>query len=277
MPATNPNDSNNGNQPPANQPAPQWDGRQWVIPVASYTPPPQQFQQQPSQQQPDLDAMVNARVEAALAAVLPQMASQVYGASTQSAHEVNAFVNEYASLGKGTLDPRQVNREFVESGKQFNDFLEDKYQLTNLREEKRAADFTAAVEAAAETKAQQRLSEMVTAGTLRNGVPSNGAIPLFDAIASKPQGLRQAYQQPYQQNPATPGYLQPPTPQAAPTATSQVPNGQPAQQQQLASTPPPNPQDQGGMEAAARALQLGTYANGRFDPTRPLGMPGVPA
>ncbi len=261
----------NGQQPPAGTPMPVWQNGQWYLPM---TPPAAVPQQQPQYQPapaqpaaataPDFEALVNARVQAALGEVLPAALAQVYGASSQTALEMQGFAAEWKALKGEDIDPRQLNQEFVSSGKQMNEFLEDRFKLTEAREAKRATDFQSAVDAAAEQKLQQRLAEMTTAGSLRNGIPSNpGSTPLFDAIAARPNGLRQAYSSPGSTVPQ-----QPLTPQAAPAATT-VP------QQQQPATPPPNPADTTGLEAAAAALASGRFANSRFDPTRPMGAPGM--
>lgn len=242
----------NGQQPPAGTPMPVWQNGQWYLPT-----------QPAAAAAPDFEALVNARVQAALGEVLPAALAQVYGASSQTALEMQGFAAEWEQLKGESIDPRQLNQEFVQSGKQFNDFLEDRFKLSEAREAKRTADFQSAVDAAAEQKLQQRLAEMTTAGSLRNGIPSNpGSTPLFDAIAARPNGLRQAYTSPGSTVPQ-----QPLTPQAAPAATT-VPQQQPA-------TPPPNPADTTGLEAAAAALASGRFANSRFDPTRPMGAPGM--
>jgi len=257
----------NGQQPPAGTPMPQWVNGQWYLPMTAPAAAQPQYQPAPAQPAaaaaaPDFEALVNARVQAALGEVLPAALAQVYGASSQTALEMQGFAAEWAQLKGESIDPRQLNQEFVSSGKQFNDFLEDRFKLSEAREAKRAADFQAAVDTAAEQKLQQRLAEMTTAGSLRNGIPSNpGSTPLFDAIAGRPSGLRQAYS-----SPGSTASQQPLTPQAAPAATTQ--HQQPA-------TPPPNPADSTGLEAAAAALASGKFANARFDPTRPMGAPGI--
>lgn len=262
-----------GQQPPAGTPMPVWQNGQWYLPMTApnaAAQPPAQFQ--PPAAAPSIPAnfeeLVTQRVQAALGEILPPAMAQVYGASSQTALEMQGFAAEWQQLKGESIDPRQLNQEFVNSGKQFNEFLEDKFKLSEAREAKRTSDFQAAVDAAAEQKLQQRLSEMTASGGLRNGIPANpGSTPLFDAIASRPNGLRQAYQS--HQSPGQQPNSQvqpPPTPQAAPAATT-VPQ-QPA-------TPPPNPADISGLEAAAAALASGTYANARFDPTRPMGAPGM--
>ena len=258
----------NGQQPPAGTPMPQWVNGQWYLPMTAPAAAQPQYQPAPAQPAaaaaaPDFEALVNARVQAALGEVLPAALAQVYGASSQTALEMQGFAAEWKALKGEDIDPRQLNQEFVNSGKQFNEFLEDRFKLSEAREAKRTTDFQSAVDAAAEQKLQQRLAEMTTAGSLRNGIPSNpGSTPLFDAIAARPNGLRQAYTSPGSNVPQ-----QPLTPQAAPAATT-VPQQQPA-------TPPPNPADTTGLEAAAAALASGRFANSRFDPTRPMGAPGM--
>lgn len=262
-----PDPATSNGQPPAGTPMPQWVNGQWYLPATAPAPQQQQFQQQPpaaAQPPQDIEALVAASVQAALGEVLPQFGAQVYGASAQTALEMQGFAAEWQQLKGETIDPRQLNQEFINSGKQFNEFLEDRFKLSEAREAKRTTDFQAAVDAAAEQKLQQRLAEMTTAGSLRNGIPSNpGSTPLFDAIAARPNGLRQAYTSPGSNVPQ-----QPLTPQAAPAATT-VP------QQQQPATPPPNPADTTGLEAAAAALASGKFANARFDPTRPMGAPGI--
>jgi hypothetical protein len=258
----------NGQQPPAGTPMPQWVNGQWYLPMTAPAAAQPQYQPAPAQPAaaaaaPDFEALVNARVQAALGEVLPAALAQVYGASSQTALEMQGFAAEWKALKGEDIDPRQLNQEFVNSGKQFNEFLEDRFKLSEAREAKRTTDFQSAVDAAAEQKLQQRLAEMTTAGSLRNGIPSNpGSTPLFDAIAARPNGLRQAYT-----SPGSNVSQQPLTPQAAPAATT-VPQQQPA-------TPPPNPADTTGLEAAAAALASGRFANSRFDPTRPMGAPGM--
>ena len=258
----------NGQQPPAGTPMPQWVNGQWYLPMTAPAAAQPQYQPAPAQPAaaaaaPDFEALVNARVQAALGEVLPAALAQVYGASSQTALEMQGFAAEWKALKGEDIDPRQLNQEFVNSGKQFNEFLEDRFKLSEAREAKRTTDFQSAVDAAAEQKLQQRLAEMTTAGSLRNGIPSNpGSTPLFDAIAARPNGLRQAYT-----SPGSNVSQQPLTPQAAPAATT-VPQQQPA-------TPPPNPADTTGLEAAAAALASGRFANSRFDPTRPMGVPGM--
>jgi len=259
----------NGQQPPAGTPMPVWQNGQWYLPMTAPAAAQPQYQpavapaQPAAAAAPDFEALVNARVQAALGEVLPAALAQVYGASSQTALEMQGFAAEWEQLKGESIDPRQLNQEFVQSGKQFNDFLEDRFKLSEAREAKRTADFQSAVDAAAEQKLQQRLAEMTTAGSLRNGIPSNpGSTPLFDAIAARPNGLRQAYT-----SPGSNVSQQPLTPQAAPAATT-VPQQQPA-------TPPPNPADTTGLEAAAAALASGRFANSRFDPTRPMGAPGM--
>lgn len=259
----------NPNQP-VTPPAPQWINGQWYIPAAAaptapapaVPPVPQQFApaSAPTPAAPPVD--IQALIEAKLNEILAPAMAQVYGAASQTSLEVQRFANEWQALKGETIDPTVLNREFIASGKQFDQFLEEKYNLSEAREARRQADFEAAVTAKATEVAAQKIAELTAAGSTRLGVPApNGSTPLFDALAAKPNGLRQAWSQ-TQPSSNTPG--QPPTPQAAPAATPQ----------QLPATPPPNPTEQGGVTAAAQALAAGTYANGRFDPTRPLGVPG---
>lgn len=216
---------------------------------------------------PANDVMTREDFGKAIQETFLPMLAQGFSASTQAAQEVQMFCTEIQTLNGQTLDPRQVNAAWQQSGKQFDQFLEDTYKLSELRAAKSKTDYAADVAKAAQQLFDQKFSAMAASGTLHPGAPPTTS-PLFDAIKARPDGLRQAPTAGVTHVPGAPSHQQaPPDPNTNPANTPAAPN--PAQPQ-LTPAPPAAPIISGA-EAAARALASRTHVGERWDITRPAG------
>ena len=253
---------------------------QWYVPAAAPTPQaPAQAQfnaQNPFAPlgQPAASAPYITRDELAQAlqeSVLPILA-QGFSASTQAAQEVAMFCHEWQALKGQQLDPRIVNSEWQQSGKQFDQFLEEKYQLNAARAEKAATDRATDIANAAQQLFDQRWAAMAASGSL-HAAPPPTETPLFAAIKVRPDGLRQAPSAQVTHVPGAPSHQAAPQPTqvpptAAAAANTPVAPVNPASQQPVTPAQPPV---MSGAEAAARALASRTHAGDRWDITRPAG------